>query len=104
MEGTRTEPTAAVSATAEPEMPPMIMPVRTATMESPPVKCPIRALEKSTARRLMPPWHMISPTRMNPGMARRAKESIPIIRRWAMTCRGISPRMQAAAAAAPKAK
>jgi len=77
------------SATAEPLMPPKNMEAMMFTWARPPRTQPMRALEKPTRRREIPPWLMISPLRMKKGIARRLKELTPFTRRCTMDIRGI---------------
>ena len=79
------EPTAAVSAAAEPEIPAKITLVRISTMPRPPVRWPIRAWAKSTRRREMPPLSISSPESMKKGMAIKLKELTPENNLWATT-------------------
>ncbi len=60
---------AALSAVAEPEIPPKNMLATMLAWASPPVSQPTRACEKSTMRRPMPPRLTTSPKMMNSGTA-----------------------------------
>ncbi len=63
MAGIITEPTAAESAAAEPEMPAKNMLATTDTMASPPVTHPTRTLAKLISRREMPPLSIKAPAK-----------------------------------------
>src|SRR5512136_1266456 len=69
MAGIMTEPTAAESAAAEPEMPAKNMLATTDTMARPPVTHPTRALAKLMSRREMPPLSMRAPASKKKGTA-----------------------------------
>ena len=85
MAGISTEPVPAASATAEPDMPAMIMLVTTTTCPRPPVRCPTKALASRTNRSVIPPLFIRAPARMKKGTASRGKESTPVTTRWAIT-------------------
>ena len=60
---------AAASATADPEMPAKNTLVRMLTCPNPPRRRPTSAMERFIRARVMPARFMISPARMNSGMA-----------------------------------
>ena len=76
MAGTSVLPSAAASATAEPEMPAKNTLAITLTWPRPPLSRPSMAIAKSTRARVMPARFMISPARMNSGIAISANTSI----------------------------
>ena len=77
MAGIRIEPSAATSATAEPEISAKNMEVTILTMESPPLMKPTKAEAKAISRREMPEVFMIAPAMMKSGMARSGKLVAP---------------------------
>ena len=72
------EPSADVSATAEPERPANSIDDRMFTWARPPRRCPISAWLNSTRRVVMPPLFIISPASMKNGIAIRGKLSMPL--------------------------
>ena len=72
------EPSAEVSATAEPERPANMMEDRMLTCARPPRRCPMSACENSTILMVMPPLFMSSPASMKNGMAMSGKLSMPL--------------------------
>ena len=77
MAGMSTDPVAAASATAEPDMPAMIMLTTMFTCASPPVIHPTRAVANRTIRAVMPPADINSPASMKSGTASSGNESTP---------------------------
>jgi hypothetical protein len=77
MAGIMTEPTAAESAAAEPEMPAKNMLATTDTIASPPVIHPTKALAKLISRREIPPLSIKAPASRKNGTAWRTVESVP---------------------------
>ena len=77
MAGMRTEPVAATSATAEPEISAKNIETPTLTMASPPRTKPISAETKAMRRVEMPPVFMSAPARMKSGMAMSGKLVAP---------------------------
>ncbi len=69
------EPTAAVSAVDEPEIPAKIIEAITDTMARLPLIKPKQALENSTILREMPPLSINPPASINKGMAMMGHES-----------------------------
>ncbi|MNL78165.1 hypothetical protein D3C87_2044930 [compost metagenome] len=59
----------ATCAVAEPMMDDTSMLARMFTYASPPLTEPTKAIARSTSRRVMPPLFMISPIKMNKGIA-----------------------------------
>ena len=82
MMGIMVELMAAVSATAEPEMPAKNIEATTATWARPPAIQPTRQLEKRTRRADMPPVSIRAPARMKNGIAMIGNESMPAKMRW----------------------
>ena len=76
--GISMEPSAEVSATAEPESPAKRIEDRMFTWASPPRRWPMSAWENSTSRMVMPPRFIISPASMKNGIAISGKLSIPL--------------------------
>ena len=100
-----TEPTAEISATAEPEMPERNVVATMSTTAKPPRrrKTPTSALAKATSRRAMPPSAMIAPASTKKGMVSIENFVTP-----AETCNmiasgGRSIHQAAASAASPSA-
>ena len=91
IEGIRSEPTAATSAVADPEMPENRISVTTTTCPRPPRIRPTITMARSTMRWEMPEVSMSAPPRMKRGTARRMKESTPASIRWGITLRGTPP-------------
>ena len=81
-------PTAAASATAEPEMPPNSVEAAILTWPSPPRTCPISEPAKAMIRAAMPPRIIRSPAKMKNGMARRLKADTPELSCWNTTMAG----------------
>jgi len=81
IEGMSSEPTAAVSATADPESPAKSIESTTATCARPPRILPTSAKEKFIRRLEIPPSSMSAPASMKNGTASRVKLSTP----WYMT-------------------
>ena len=104
IEGIIMAPVAAVSATAEPLMPPKNMEPVIATWPSPPRTKPTRAAARSISRRAMPPWLITSPTRMKKGMARSGKLLTPRIDCSMSIDSGISESRAMTTAATPSPK
>src|SRR5215207_8997469 len=77
MPGIMTLPTAAESATADPEIPAKAMEEETVTTPSPPGRKPRQVRAKAMSRALTPPTLMSSPATMNIGTARRWNGSTP---------------------------
>ncbi len=77
MAGIRTTPVPVASATADPDMPAMIMLVTTVTWPSPPRICPTRHWAKCTRRCVIPPVFMRLPARMKKGIASSVKLVVP---------------------------
>jgi len=77
MTGTRMEPRAETSATAEPEMPPKSIEEKTFTTPNPPRIDPTAAEAKRTSRMAMPPWNINSPAKMKNGIASSEKTFTP---------------------------
>ena len=77
MAGIRMVAVPVASATADPDMPAMIMLVTTVTWPSPPRMCPTRHWAKWTSRCVIPPVFIRLPARMKKGMARRVKLVVP---------------------------
>src|SRR5574341_431996 len=77
MAGIITEPTAALSAAAEPEIPAKNMLATTDTMASPPVTQPTRTLAKLMSRREIPPLSIRAPASRKNGTAWSTVESAP---------------------------
>src|SRR5688500_15761667 len=75
-------PTAAASATAEPEMPPNRVDAAMLTWPSPPRTWPISDPANATMRAARPPRTIRSPAKMTNGMAISVKPDIPAERRW----------------------
>ena len=75
--GIITEPTAAVSATDEPEMQPNMVEARMLTSAMPPLMKPTNTLARLTSRSAMPPTAMMAPARMKKGMASSEKPLMP---------------------------
>ena len=72
------DPSADVSATADPDRPANSIEDRMLTCARPPRTCPISAWLNSTMRIVMPPRFINSPASMKNGMAISGKESIPL--------------------------
>ena len=70
-------PTAAASATAEPEMPPKSVEAAMLTWPRPPRTWPISEPAKATMRLAMPPRTMRSPAKMKKGIAISVKIETP---------------------------
>src|SRR6266481_352455 len=83
MAGIITDPTAAVSADADPDTPEKNIALRTVTNPRPPGSQPTSAEAKSTSRRAVPPTSINVPARMNSGIASSRKTSMPTNRRCA---------------------
>ena len=83
-----TEPMAALSAMAEPEMPPKIIEAPTTTMPRPPAMNPKAARAKPMMRRPTPPRLIISPATMNSGIARKWFGSTPPMKFRNSACSG----------------
>ncbi len=77
MAGISTEPMAATSATAEPEISAKNSDTPTFTIARPPRMKPISADVKSISRREMPPVFISAPAKMNNGMAMSGKLVAP---------------------------
>ncbi len=75
--GMTSEPMAAVSAMADPEMPPNMRQDTTVTTPRPPGRKPKRVRANSTIRLPTPPRDKSSPPKMNSGTAMRMKGSTP---------------------------
>ena len=75
--GITSEPMAAVSAMADPEMPPNMRQDTTVTTPRPPGRNPKRVRANSTIRLPTPPRDSSSPPKMNSGTAMRMKGSTP---------------------------
>ena len=75
--GIITEPTAAVSATDEPEIQPNMVEARMFTSAIPPRMKPTNTLARFTRRSAMPPTAMIAPVRMKNGIAKSEKPLMP---------------------------
>lgn len=71
-------PTAATSATFEPEMPEKMYIVTTTTCRSPPRRCPMSASTKRASGRVKPAEFITEPARMKKGMASRTKPLAPV--------------------------
>ena len=97
-------PVAAVSATAEPLMPPKNIEPVIATWPRPPRTEPTRAPASSISRRAMPPWLITSPTRMKNGMASRGKLLTPRIDCSIRIDSGMSESTAMTTAATPRPK
>ena len=80
-----TDPTAAVSAAAAPEIPAKNMEDTIDTWARPPVIEPTKLFAKSINRRLMPPASMSSPAKMKKGIAVSGNESMEVNIFWAIT-------------------
>ena len=91
MAGMSTVPSAAASATAEPDISAKNMLVTMETWASPPRMKPTSALAKSTSRLEIPEWFMICPARMNSGMATMGKLSAPLNMRRGRSRRELWP-------------
>ena len=91
IEGIRRVPMAEASASAAPEMPEKNISATTMTNPSPPRICPTRLWANSTSRRLIPPVSINPPVRINSGMAKKGKDSIPEASFWGTICRGSPP-------------
>ena len=91
MEGISMEPTAAVSAAAEPEMPANRAEVPISTRPMPPVKWPRKARAISISFSEMPPDSISSPESMKNGMAIKEKELTPENSFWATRVAGTVP-------------
>ena len=85
-----TEPMAALSAMAEPEMPPKIIEAPTTTMPSPPGMKPKAARAKPMMRRPTPPRLISSPATMKSGMARKWLGSTPPMKLRNSACERIA--------------
>src|SRR5712671_7544970 len=72
-----TEPTAAVSATDEPEMQPNMVEATMLTSAMPPRMKPTNTLARFTSRSAMPPTAMIAPQRMKNGIASSENPLMP---------------------------
>ncbi|MCY1236223.1 hypothetical protein D9M72_488690 [compost metagenome] len=70
-------PTAATSATLEPEMPEKMYMVTTTTWSRPPRRCPIRASTSLASGRVRPAEFITVPARIKNGIARRTKPLAP---------------------------
>ena len=81
-------PTAAASATAEPEMPPKSVEAAMLTWPRPPRTWPISEPAKATMRAAMPPLTIRSPAKMKNGIAISVKTETPEARRWNTTSGG----------------
>ncbi len=86
--GIMTEPIAAVSATPEPEIPPMIMPLIATTCARLPLILPTKARAKLMILLVIPPWLISAPASMNRGTAIKGNESSAVNRRWLKTAMG----------------
>ena len=75
--GIITEPTAAVSATDEPEMQPNMVEATMLTSAMPPRMKPTNTLARLTSRSAMPPTAMMAPARMKNGIASSEKPLMP---------------------------
>jgi hypothetical protein len=80
--GMNIEPNAAVSAIADPEIPPNMMDVTILTWASPPLSFPKKILVKFTILLVSPMLFMISPASRKRGKARKTYEFIPEKNRW----------------------
>ena len=82
MSGMRIDPSAEVSATDDPVIPPNIIEATTLTSPRPPLK----GLQISSAKLMSlfvsPPWFMSSPESMKSGIAMRMNEFSPANTRW----------------------
>ena len=76
--GIRVDPSADVSATADPERPANSIDDRMLTCARPPRMWPMKAWENSTRRRVMPPRFMTSPASIKNGSAISGKLSMPL--------------------------
>lgn len=86
--GTIIAPMAAASATPEPDIPPIIIPVIATTMASPPRIGPTKQRQKSMIRFVIPPWLIKAPASINNGIAISGKESTAVNILWARTVIG----------------
>ena len=86
--GTMMAPMAAASATPEPEIPPMMIPVIATTMARPPRMGPTKQSAKSMILLVMPPWLISAPASINSGMAISENESTAVNILWDMTVSG----------------
>ena len=81
MTGIRIDPSAEISATAEPEMPPNSIDEKILTDANPPRTCPTSADANRTRRMAIPPCSISSPAKTKNGMARSENTEIPEIDR-----------------------
>jgi hypothetical protein len=88
MAGSRMDPTAAVSAVEEPEIPAKTIEANTVTMARLPRMNPKQAVEKSTIRRDIPPLSMSAPASINRGIAMIGQESRAVNIRCGTRTRG----------------
>ncbi len=88
MTGMRIAPSAEVSATAEPEMPPNSIEEKTFTAPRPPRTLPTAAAASRTSRAAMPPCSISSPAKMKNGIASSEKTETPERMRWNATKSG----------------
>ena len=86
--GMISDPIAAVSAIADPEMPPKSRQETTQTTPSPPGMKPKRVAAKATMRLPTPPLESSSPPKMNNGTAIRMKGSTPEMKLRKIVSRG----------------
>jgi hypothetical protein len=77
MKGTRTEPRAAESATAEPEIPAINIPAMTVTCPRPPLICPMIFMANPVSLSVIPQRDISSPKKMKPGTASNENILIP---------------------------
>ena len=98
--GSVTDPTAAVSALAEPQIPEKNIVERIATMPIAPRIFPTKSMARLTMRVAIPPRPMMVPARMKSGIASSGKESKPASTRCGKMMRksGESQRIPASAA------
>ena len=75
--GIMTEPTAAVSATEDPEMQPNMVEAMMLTSAMPPRMKPTNTLARLTSRSAMPPTAMMAPHRIKNGIASSEKLLMP---------------------------
>ncbi len=101
--GIITEPTAAVSATDEPEMQPNIVEAMMLTSAMPPRMKPTKTLARLTSRSAMPPTAMIAPHRMKNGIASSEKPLMPPETLSITASSGMSIHKAARMAASPSA-
>jgi len=81
MTGTRIDPSAEMSAIADPEIPPNNIDEKTFTTPRPPRTAPTADCAKRTNRIAMPPWNIRSPAKMKNGIAINGKTFTPAMMR-----------------------